>query len=107
MTQFLPTQIPETITTVEQLVVWGMEILQYNYPNELAIEFLDEAGEPIDRRVVEAGIFFYTAPFPPEYRHSSRLTVPVNKDFKTTGHTWDHVEPIGNLPIPVGMKKVA
>lgn len=105
MTQFLSNQIPATITTVEQLAVWCMEILQYLYPNDLTIEFLDEAGEPIDRRSVEAGIFFYTAPFPPEWRHSSRFTIAVSDNYKKTGHIWDHVDILGNLPIPAEMKK--
>ena len=105
MTQFLSTQIPATITTIEQLTVWCMEILQHLYPNELAIEFLDEAGEPVDRRSVEAGIFFYTAPFPPEWRHSSRFTIAVSNQHQVSGHVWDHADILGNLPIPAGMKK--
>lgn len=104
MTQFLPSQIPAEITTVEQLAVWCMEILQYLYPNELVIEFLDEAGEPIDRRAVEAGLFFYTAPFPPVWRHTSRFTIPVS-NHQVSGHIWDHADILGNLPIPAGMKK--
>lgn len=106
MTKFLPADIPASITTVEQLAVWCAEVLQNLYPNTLVIEFLDEAGEPIDRRAIEAGLFFYTAAFPPEWRHSSRLSVTVAKDFQATGRIWDHVGILGDSPIPTGMRRV-
>lgn len=104
MTAFLPANIPSTIQTIEQLVVWGMEILQTNFSEVNCVEFLDENGEPLPRRVIESNTFFYTALNPGEHRHSARISVKVRAEYKTTGRVWDHVATFGDTPIPVGMK---
>lgn len=103
MTAFTATQIPVTIRSVEQLVVWGMEILQHNYPSLEVVEFLDDNGDPVSRRAVESNKFFYTAPNPAQWRHSSRLSVPVSNQHQVSGHIWNHVKEFGDLPIPAGM----
>lgn len=104
MTAFLPANIPGSIQTIEQLTVWCTEILQVNFPNSECIEFLDEDGDPLPRRIVESNTFFYTAPNPAEFRHSARISLKVRPEWKTTGRVYDHIEPIGSTPIPAGMK---
>lgn len=98
------TDIPSNIQTVEALTVWCMEVLQNAYPEAETIEFLDENGDPLPRRTVEANKFFYTAVTPGVWRHSSRVSIEIDKAHQVSGHVWDHAKPIGNAAIPAGMK---
>lgn len=105
MTRFLRTDIPETIVDVEQLIVWGMKILQYNYPETTYTEFVDDDGEPLPRRAVEANEFFYTAVKPGQWRHSARISLELAPEHNVSGKIWDHVQPLGQKAIPAGMKQ--
>lgn len=103
MTPFNKNQIPASITTTEALAVWLAEIHQYNYPEILCVEYLDNDNLPIRRRVVEANQFYFTAPQPAEWRYASRQSIKLKPQFKTSGRVWDHVEVIGNEEIPYAM----
>lgn len=104
MTAFLPEFIPPQIDTFEKLVVWGMEVLSYQYPALTATEFLDNDQSEVKRLTVETNLYFITAVEPPIWRHVSRFSVPVSPDYKVTGRIWEHAEELGNLPVPAGMK---
>lgn len=106
MTRFLPSEIPEQIQTIEQLMIWGNEILQNLYPNQTVVAQIDpQTGEDIKVRQVEANKFYYTAPEIPEWRYTARQEIKLHSDHQRYGRLWDHALSFGDLAIPQQMKK--
>lgn len=105
MTRFLPEQIPVGIQTIEQLIVWGGEILQNGYPDQTVIINLDEDGNEVKARDVEASKFYWTAPDPAEWRYSARFEIKLSPNHQVYGRIWDHAQPLGNFDIPAQMKR--
>lgn len=105
MTQFLPSYIPQEITTVEQLAIWCSEILVYLYPDRSVIQTLDNDGEEISSRQVEANKFYYTAPETPEWRYVAQSSIKISQNHHVYGRIWEHAQPIGNDVIPAQMRR--
>lgn len=100
MTKLEKAWIPNDIDSVEKLIVWGMEILQYKYPETTYIDSLDQNGEDLDLRVAEGNPFFLTAPSPAEYRYLSRSAIKLSPDHKLYGKLYQHALPIDNPANP-------
>lgn len=107
MTRFLTTDIPQQIQTLEQLIVWCAEILQNVNPNVVCVEALDENGNEIKVRRVEANKFYYTAPQTPTWRYLTRIEVDMSSDHQIFGRIWEHARDISDAAIPQGMKRVS
>lgn len=107
MTQFLPSYIPQEITTVEQLVVWASEILVYLYPDNSLVQTLDQNGDEITARQVEANKFYYTAPTIPEWRYVSTYSIKLSPNHHVFGRVWEHAQPVGNETVPTQMRRVS
>lgn len=90
MTKLEKAWIPNNIDSIEKLWVWCAEILQYRYPNKLYVDSLDQNGENLQLRVIEANNFFLTAPAIPEYRYLSRSAIKISPDYKLYGKVWEH-----------------
>lgn len=91
---------PNNIDSVEKLLVWCLEIMQYRYPNTLYTDSLDQNGEDLKLRVVEANNFFLTAPAIPEYRYLGRAAVKISPDHKLYGKIWEHAIPFDDAANP-------
>lgn len=104
MTQFSREMLPPNITSVEALIIWCGEVMQKSYPNATAVEFLDDLGNPVERRVVESGRYFYTAADPPEWRYSCRFTIKLGEDHQVSGPAWIHALSVGDKTVPLSMR---
>lgn len=104
MTQFTPSMIPSSIVTTEALAVWLAEIHSYLYPNAESIEFVDQNGEQVARRLIESNKFLITAVEPAEWRHLSRLSVRLRPEHQVQGRLWEHVQILGDLAVPLSMR---
>lgn len=104
MTLFLTTDIPDEIQTIEQLLVWGSEILQYLYPNTQVTDSIDSNGDPQKSRVIESNKFFFTATETGVWRHAARHLIDLDNNHLATGRLWNHAKSLGNGVIPVEMK---
>lgn len=111
MTTLKKEWIPNNIDSVEKLWVWCAEILQYRYPNTLYTDSLDQNGEDLKLRVIEANNFFLTAPTIPEYRYLSRSAIKISPDHKLYGHIWEHAisfdDAANPQSVPAEMRQVA
>lgn len=106
MTRFLTSEIPESIQTIEQLIIWCGEILQNLNPNLTCVETLDQNGNEIKVRRIEANKFYYTAPQVPTWRYLTRIEVDISSNHQVFGRLWDHAIILSDLPIPQQMKRV-
>lgn len=95
-------EIPPSITTLEQLVSWGIENLQYLYPDLTSVEALDSNGDPIKFRCVESHKLFITATGTGVRRHIGRISFEMKPDYTITGKAWNNVKILGDATIPVG-----
>lgn len=107
MTRFLKSEIPESIQTIEQLAIWCAEILQHINPNLTCVETLDQNGNEIKVRRIEANKFYYTAPQIPTWRYLTRIEVDIRANHQVFGRIWDHAIDMSDLPIPQGMKQTS
>jgi hypothetical protein len=111
MTTLQKIWIPNNIDSVEKLWVWSAEILQYRYPNVLYTDSLDQNGEDLKLRVIEANTFFLTAPEPSEYRYLSRSAIRISPDYKLGGRIWEYAIPFDSptspQSVPVEMRQAA
>ena len=105
MTNFLKTEIPDEIQTIEQLSVWCTEILQYLYPDMQVPDGFNEDGTISKARVIESNKFFFTVTDAGVWRHAARHFLELNKNHLSGGRIWQHVRSLGDEPIPAGMKK--
>jgi hypothetical protein len=111
MTVLQKAWIPNDIDSVEKLIVWGLEILQYRYPNVLYTDSLDQNGEDLNLRVVEGNNFFLTASTTPEYRYLGRVAVKISPDYKLYGKIWNHAiafdNPASPQSVPAELRQAA
>lgn len=107
MTLFTRNDIPDDCQLVEQVVVWGMQILQFNYPDLTFTAALDDNGDPVKIRNIEANDYYYTAPSPAQWAYAGRILVPLNPAFQVEGKTYKHAKSFGDAPIPPQLRRVA
>lgn len=105
--QFNPgtgSNLPSSITTVEALAVWALTVLNNSYPDLKVVEAIDDEGQDVEVRAVEANTFYITASETPTWRYLARLSVPLRKEFQQSGKIWEHVRILGDDAIPPAMK---
>lgn len=104
MTQFVPSSLPASCTTVESVAVWALTVLNQLYPDVTSVEALDENREPIIVRCVATDTSYIEASKPPAWRHLSRLSIELRKEWQQSGKIWEHARIIGDEAIPVSMR---
>lgn len=100
MTAFSTSDLPASINTVEKLHVWASTVLNHLYPTQTAIEATGNA-----ERVAQASPFEVTASDPPQWRHISRGSIALNRNWQRgASKIWTHAEDIGSASIPTEFK---
>ena len=99
MTAFVTTDLPASVNTVEKLAVWTASVLNYLYPDDTATE---AAG--VAQRTCQAGPVEITAVSPTVWRHISRLSIPLNRNWIRDGEQWEQAQDIGSSAIPAEFK---
>jgi len=99
MTAFSPSDLPPSVTTVEQLAVWSMTLLNHLYPETLAID----EGRTQDLAVV--GAVVQNAPSPNSstpylYLYSCRALLPLASNWRLYGNEWQGAIALGNAALP-------
>lgn len=107
MTQFLPSYLPAEITTLEQLRVWIDEVLVYLYPNKTIVQTLDQNGDDVLSRQIEAYKYYYTAPATPEWRYVSTCSIKLSPNHHVYGRLWEHAQSLGDDAIPTQMRRTS
>lgn len=100
MTAFNPSDIPAEINTIEKLEVWCANILTY-----INSDLTSTESTGSQTRVASAGPFYVTASDPAVWRHISRISVVVEKDWQGTGNQiWNFAREFSTTPIPAIFK---
>lgn len=107
MTLWNRDETPTNIQTIEQAIVYFGEILQNAYPDKTVVTALDENGEELKARSIEANKFYWTAADPPEWRYSARFEIKLSPNHQIYGRIWEHALSLGDAAIPLQMRKVA
>lgn len=107
MTLFTRNDIPDDCQTVEQLTVWCLQILQYRYPNLTFTAAIDDNGEPVKIRNIEADDYYYTAPSPPTHAYAGRVLIPLGVDSQIDGKKYKYARSFGDETIPLQLRRVA
>lgn len=94
-------EIPPSVTTLEQLISWGIETAQYLYPDLTSTETLDDNGDPVKFRCVESHKLFITATATGVRRHIGRISLEIKPEYAISGKVWNHVKVLGDATIPV------
>jgi hypothetical protein len=90
----IATQVPSSITTLEQLAAWSFLALAAVNPQLVAIE-----GPGISERVAQAGQFY--VPSDNKYRLLGRLSLVVSPDHLAGGaKSWTYVQELSNTALP-------
>ena len=104
MTLFSASDIPASIKTYEQLMVWNASVLAYLHPEMTQIEALDVNGNPIEVRAITGNSFFNTATAPSQWLFIGRISAEVLADH-VAGPTWNYVKSFGDATVPVFFKQ--
>lgn len=99
MTAFSPADIPSSVNTVEELIVWGATILNELYPDVTVAESIGRTN-----RMVDCGPFYVDAATPPGWYTIGRFTLRMSSTWRQSGKPWSQVQELGQLPIPANYK---
>jgi hypothetical protein len=99
MTAFIPSDIPADVNTLEKLEVWLSQCLSYLNPDQVAIEATGS-----NSRTANAAPFYITASDPAVWRHISRLSIPISRDWQGGGNIWSYALELNTLAIPATFK---
>lgn len=89
-------QIPNSITTVEQMAAWSGLVLANINPQLQAIE-----GVGINQQVAQAGIFYVATDN--KYRLLVRLSLEVSPDYMIGGQKmWTYAQAFSTTALPAG-----
>jgi hypothetical protein len=100
MTAFTPSDIPAEINTVEKLEVWCANVLAYLNPDLTSIEATGS-----QTRTCSAGPFYVSASDPAVWRHISRVSVVVEREWQGAGNQiWNYARELNTAPIPAIFK---
>jgi hypothetical protein len=100
MTAFNPSDIPTEINTVEKLDVWCSQVLAYLNPDQVAIEATGS-----QTRTASAAPFYITASDPAVWRHISRLSIPLSREWQGGGNQiWNYAQELSTAVIPANFK---
>jgi hypothetical protein len=101
MTSFTRTDIPASITTVEQLGVWVLTVLS-SINTETSVE---EVKGQLSYVSTSASFFLPDAPAGERFRHIGRLSIKLNKDYRTEEKKiWEYALEFSTATIPSSMK---
>lgn len=95
MTAFSTGDLPTSITTVEQLLVWASTVLNDLYPSTTVVEAVGQS-----QRVIESGPFYITASDPNTWRLITRSSIALAPQWRRTAKLWQHAQEIGTTAIP-------
>lgn len=95
MTALNTVDIPNTIDTVEKLVVWGHTVLAHLYPTVTVQETTNQAPRRCAINMYES-----TVNNPPQWQHIGRHNIEMDDDWQKTGKLWEHAQQIGTDAIP-------
>lgn len=104
MTDFQPSDLPPAVNTVERVLAWAAEVLSSNYPDVRTTELLDNAGNPIQQRVVQSDRYYVTATSPGSWRLIVRCSLPLNPAFQYNGVIYKNIDPLGNVATNASFK---
>lgn len=107
MTLFTKADIPDDCQTIEQLTVWCLQILQYRYPDQTFVAAIDNNGDPVTIRKIEADDYYYTAPATPTYAYAGRVLIPLSADSQIDGKKYKYAKSFGDAEIPIQLRRVA
>ena len=94
----ITTDIPSTITTLEQLVVWGGNCLFNLNSNVTAVE-----GDNYSQRACQAGTYYISST--DKTRHVGRQSIELSADHAVGGlKPWAYALPISDKPLTATMK---
>jgi hypothetical protein len=100
MTAFLPSDIPAEINTVEKLAVWAATLLTYLNTDLTSVEATGS-----QTKTCSAGPFHVSASDPAVWRHISRISVVVEKEWQgSPNQIWNYVREFNTAPIPAIFK---
>lgn len=99
MTAFSPADIPASVNTLEELVVWSATILNELYPDSSVSESIGRSN-----RAVDCAPFYVDAANPPGWYTIGRFTLLMTATWRQSGKPWSQVQEIGQLAIPANYK---
>ena len=100
MTAFTTSDLPSSVNTVEELVVWGLCVLNELYPNQTIVEAAGRAS-----RQAECAPFYIEAASTPTWAMIGRCVLPMASTWRQgTVKPWAAVSEIGTVAIPAGYK---
>lgn len=97
MTAFLTTDIPNSVNTVEELLIWAASILSEQYAELTVIE---SPGKP--NRQITCSPYYLGSATDPGWYVIARATLKVNDSWRQSGRLFEEVNEVGSLPIPNG-----
>ncbi len=103
MTAFAKTDIPDNISTLEQLAVWVNVSLNNINPVLTAKEGTDNS-DATNVYVASWAPYLITATSTPTWRSIGRFSIPLASDWQKGGRIWLHAEELSSLEIPVEFK---
>lgn len=104
MTRFLPTDIPLSVQSVEQLLAWAGCVLDYLNKDTMNVESLKSDGTELPSRSITANVFYNDAPSPTDYRLIVRASLKTSPDYKFKP-VWNCVTDLSSADIPDSFKK--
>ena len=99
MTAFQRTDLPDSITTLEKLIVWATTAAQFLSPEAT---FEEVRGE--QTYIIQAEAVKITAGNTPSLRFIARVSLPMNFDFYKGGRMFERVSEISSASIPPEFK---
>jgi hypothetical protein len=100
MTAFTPQDIPAEINTVEKLSVWCSAVLTYINSDLSSVEATGS-----QTKTCSAAPFYVSASDPAVWRHISRMSIVVEKEWQGSGNQiWNFVRELNTAPIPAIFK---
>lgn len=101
MVAFSRTDLPDSVNTVEKLIVWSETLLQNLCPDITAVEV---AGGSDNIAISQP--WFIKASNPPGWRVISRSSIPVSAQWQRSGKIWTHAIEVSSASIPAEFKSI-
>jgi hypothetical protein len=95
MSAFSPSDLPDSINTVEKLHIWSCMVLQHLNPELTVIE----VNGALDRAMLSQP-WFITATNPPVWRNISRSSIQLNSNWQRGGKLWTYAQELSSATIP-------
>lgn len=99
MVALVKSDIPDSINTVEALLVWGTSLMAYLHPELTVVEAIGSA-----EKAVAAAPWKIDAASPSVWRHISRSSIALSADWQKGGKLWNFTVPLSGSTIPVEFK---